>query len=58
MKYYSRFTDQVEPYGMDECWLDVTATAALKGEGVEIAERSGGRSKKSWDYSKYRRFFQ
>ena len=36
---YSRFTDQVEPYGMDECWLDVTATAALKGEGVEIAEK-------------------
>ena len=36
---YSRFTDQVEPYGMDECWLDVTATATLKGEGLEIAEK-------------------
>lgn len=22
---YQRYTDQVEPYGMDECWLDVTA---------------------------------
>ena len=36
---YSRFTDQVEPYGMDECWLDVTATASLKGKGLEIAEK-------------------
>ena len=21
---YGRYTDQIEPYGMDECWLDVT----------------------------------
>ena len=23
---YKRYTDQVEPFGMDECWLDVTGT--------------------------------
>ena len=23
-KIYQRYTDRVEPYGMDECWLDVT----------------------------------
>lgn len=23
---YRRYTDQVEPFGMDECWLDVTHT--------------------------------
>ncbi|HWQ88666.1 MAG TPA: DNA polymerase IV [Desulfitobacteriaceae bacterium] len=35
---YQRYTDQVEPYGMDECWLDVTSTQSLKGTGLEIAE--------------------
>ena len=24
---YQRYTDLVEPYGMDECWLDVSHTA-------------------------------
>ena len=23
-KIYARYTDQIEPFGMDECWLDVT----------------------------------
>lgn len=34
---YGRYTDQVEPYGMDECWLDVTGSACF-GTGYEIAE--------------------
>lgn len=34
---YQRYTDQVEPYGMDECWLDVTGSRIL-GSGLEIAE--------------------
>ena len=34
---YQRYTDQVEPYGMDECWLDVTGSACM-GTGEEIAE--------------------
>ena len=34
---YGRYTDQVEPYGMDECWLDVTASTGIKGSGEQIA---------------------
>ena len=26
---YGRYTDQIEPYGMDECWLDVTGSGCL-----------------------------
>ena len=36
---YSRFTEQVEPFGMDECWLDVTASTDLYGNGLSIASR-------------------
>ena len=35
---YYRFTDLVEPFGMDECWLDVTASGVY-GTGMEIAEK-------------------
>ena len=34
---YLRYTDLVEPYGMDECWLDVTGNGVM-GDGVKIAE--------------------
>ena len=34
-KIYKRYTDLVESFGMDECWLDVTD---CKRDGVEIAE--------------------
>ncbi|MFI3168051.1 MAG: DNA polymerase IV [Bacillota bacterium] len=36
---YYRFTDQVEPYGLDECWLDVTASKKLHGSPREIADK-------------------
>lgn len=36
---YYRFTDMVEPFGMDECWLDVTASRYQCGTGLEIAEQ-------------------
>ena len=35
---YYRYTDLVEPFGMDECWLDVTASGVY-GTGMEIAEK-------------------
>ena len=36
---YCRYTDQVEPFGIDECWLDVSGSRRLFGSGWEIAER-------------------
>ena len=35
---YCRYTDLVEPFGIDECWLDVTGTTHLFGSGKEIAD--------------------
>jgi len=34
---YYRYTDHIEPYGLDECWLDVTASQKLFGSGEDIA---------------------
>lgn len=38
-KIYSKFTDLIEPFGIDECWLDVTGSTLLYGNGLEIANR-------------------
>lgn len=35
---YQQYTDQVEPYGMDECWLDVSGSIDLFGSAMIIAE--------------------
>ena len=35
---YLRFTDMVEPFSVDESWLDVTASRKLFGSGKEIAD--------------------
>lgn len=35
---YYRYTDLVEPYGMDECWLDVSTAANREGTAMRIAE--------------------
>ncbi len=35
---YYRYTDLVEPYGMDECWIDVTGSQRAYGTAMEIAE--------------------
>ncbi len=35
---YLRFTDKVEPFGLDECWLDVTSSTRLFGSGKQIAD--------------------
>lgn len=37
-RIYERYTDQIEPFGMDEAWLDVTASRALFGDGKQIAD--------------------
>lgn len=37
-KIYQRFTDLVEPFSIDESWLDVTASTALFGSGRQIAD--------------------
>ncbi len=36
---YAGVTDQIEPMGIDECWLDVTASRDLFGSGYAIADR-------------------
>lgn len=36
---YYRYTDMVEPFGLDECWLDVTLSQKLFGNGEEIAQK-------------------
>ncbi|NLD87086.1 MAG: DNA polymerase IV [Clostridiales bacterium] len=37
-KIYERYSDQVEPYGLDECWIDVTGSRYLFGDEMTIAE--------------------
>ncbi|MBQ7574326.1 MAG: DNA polymerase IV [Clostridia bacterium] len=37
MDIYKRYTDLVEPFGLDEAWLDVTGSKRLFGDGVTIA---------------------
>lgn len=36
---YQRYTDMAEPFGMDECWLDVTGSRAVCGDAINIAEQ-------------------
>ena len=36
-KIYYSYTNQVEPFGLDECWLDVTGSEKLFGSGETIA---------------------
>lgn len=35
---YSRYTDMVEPFSIDESWLDVTHSKDLFGSGTQIAD--------------------
>ena len=36
---YARYTDLIEPFGIDESWLDVTASYRIFGTGEQIAQR-------------------
>ena len=35
---YTRFTNKVEPFGPDECWLDCTGAEKQYGSGVKLAD--------------------
>ena len=35
---YLRYTDRVEPFGMDECWLDLTGGEHIFGTGEKAAD--------------------
>ena len=37
-RIYERFTDRIEPFGIDECWLDVTGSTMIMGSGPKIAD--------------------
>jgi len=37
-RIYLEYTDQVEPFGIDEAWLDVTSSPKFNGNGYLIAE--------------------
>lgn len=43
---YSEYTDKVEPFGIDESWLDVTESVSVKGDGYSIAKEISARMKK------------
>jgi len=43
---YENYTEQVESFGMDECWLDVTHSKMLYGNGIKIANEIRERVKR------------
>ncbi len=45
-KIYEEYTDMVEPFGMDECWLDITGSRQLFGDEQKIADEIRNRIKK------------
>ena len=42
---YEDYTDQIEPFGMDESWLDVTGSVGLFGDPMTIAREISRRIK-------------
>jgi len=46
---YGEYTDQVEPFGIDECWLDVGNSCWKFGDGLTIAHEIRNRVKKEMD---------
>lgn len=35
---YADYTDQIEPFGLDEAWLDVGGSHQIHGDGIQIAD--------------------
>ena len=46
---YLEYTDQVEPFSVDESWLDVTASQKLFGSGKQIADEIRKRIREKFD---------
>ncbi len=42
---YADYTDMQEPFGLDECWLDVSQSGSCKGDGMTIAKEISNRIK-------------
>lgn len=38
-KIYKRYTDKIESFGLDECWLDITDSKNLFGDGKTLADK-------------------
>lgn len=38
-KIYEKYTDRVEPFGIDECWLDMTDTLKFFGSYEQVADK-------------------
>ena len=36
---YRQYTDQVESFGLDEAWMDLTHSQLLFGDGIELAQK-------------------
>ncbi len=43
---YLQYTDYVEPFGIDECWLDITGSIGIMGNALDIANDIRNRVKK------------
>ena len=43
---FAEYTDQVEPFGLDEAWLDITGSQHLFGSGAQVAEKIRKRVKR------------
>ncbi len=42
---YADYTDKQEPFGIDECWMDVTESCSVLGDGPSIAREINKRVK-------------
>ena len=36
-RIYGDYSDRVQPFGMDECWVDITGTERINGSGETVA---------------------
>ena len=46
-KIYEKYTDRVESFGIDECWLDMTSTIHFFGKPKQVADQIRAEVKKS-----------